>query len=332
MGSIIAKVKKILKDILPVVVLDNLGFWFTRKEQFLQGTWPRRRAMATLRKSVQNPKTFAEKVRYKMAFDRNPILQVWADKVAVREYVSETIGAEYLTNIFGTFRNPEDIWLAALPTNFVIKPNHASGAVIIVWEGAVRQDSSYLESFMKTKWGRILINPLDMNQKVINRILRKWLSQNYYYEPGFFPEWAYKGIKPQLIVEEFLPNGANGVAQDFRFFLFNGVCEYIRLDINWNDQPTETIFDTNWSQIDVTFDKFPPAKPLPDKPSELELMISLAEKCGQGTDFARCDFYLVNSRIIFGELTNYPSGGGRELIVNGSLYTFGESWKPDKMY
>jgi len=332
MDYVIAYVKKILKSILPFVVLDRIGFWLSRKEQFVQGTWPRRRAMATLRKSVSNPETFAQKVRYKMAFDRNPILQVWADKVAVREYVSETIGSEYLNNIFGTFRNPEAISLLTLPKNFVIKPNHASGAVIIVWEGAVRQDSSYLESFMQVKWGRILINPLDLNWIVINRILRKWISQNYYYEPGFFPEWAYKDIRPLLIVEEFLPQGENGVAQDFRFFLFNGVCEYIRLDINWNDQPTETLFDTNWSQIDVTFDKFPPAQPLPEKPSELEFMISLAEKCGQGIDFVRCDFYLVDSRIIFGELTNYPSGGGRELTINQSLKTFGESWKPDNLY
>jgi hypothetical protein len=288
--------------------------------------------MKTLRSSFRNPETFAEKVRYKMAFDRNPILKVWADKVAVRQYVSEIIGSEYLSNIFGIFQNPEAISPAILPTNFVIKPNHASGAVIIIWDGAARQDSSYLESFMKVKWGRILINPLDLNWLVINKILRKWLRQNYYYHPGFPPEWAYKGIKPLLIVEEFLPNGANGVAQDFRFFLFNGLCEYIRLDINWKDQPTETMFDTNWSQVSVTFDKFPPEVPAPERPDELERMISLAEKLGQGIDHVRCDLYLVNSRIIFGELTNYHTGGSQEILINGSPKIFGESWRPEKLY
>jgi len=331
MDYVIANVKKILKSILPVEVLDRMGLWLSRKEQFFQGTWPRRRAMATLRKSVSNPETFAEKVRYKMAFDRNPILQVWADKVAVREYVSETIGSVYLNNIFGTFRNPEDISFTALPTNFVIKPNHASGAVIIVWEGAARQDSSYLESFMKDKWGRILINPLDLNWSVILKILKKWLSQNYHYEPGSFPEWAYKHIKPRVIVEEFLPHGVRGIAQDFRFFLFNGLCEYIEIDRSWNDQPTRTMFDTNWHQIEATL-KFPPEIPLPERPRELEMMISLAEKLGQGIDHVRCDFYLINSRIIFGELTNYHTGGSQQIRINGSLKTFGESWTPNKMY
>jgi len=213
----------------------------------------------------------------------------------------------------------------------VAKLTKASGAVIIIWEGAVRQDSSYLESFMKDKWGRILINPLDLNWLVIIKILKKWLSQNYFYEPGFFPEWAYKGIKPILIVEEFLPNGANGVAQDFRFFLFNGLCEYIELDKSWNDQPTRTMFDTNWSQIDATL-KFPPEIPLPGRPSELEMMVSLAEKLGLGIDHVRCDFYLINSRIVFGELTNYHTGGSQEILKNGSLKTFGDSWSPNKIY
>jgi len=184
---------------------------------------------------------------------------------------------------------------------------------------------------MKDKWGRILINPLDLNWLVIIKILKKWLSQDYYYAPGFFPEWAYKDIKPLLIVEEFLPHGANGVAQDFRFFLFNGLCEYIELDKSWNDQPTRTMFDTNWSQIHAAL-KFPPEIPLPERPSELETMISLAEKLGQGIDHVRCDFYLINSRIVFGELTNYHTGGSQEILKNGSLKTFGDSWSPNKIY
>ena len=323
--------KELLRVLLPNFITDRLGFFVYRKQLFVQGTWPHWRSMRTLRNSVSIPETFSEKIRYKMAFDRNPILQVWADKVAVREYVSATIGPAYLSNIFGIFLNPEDISPSALPNNFVIKPNHASGAVIIIWEGAARQDSSYLESFMKDKWGRILINPLDLNWLVIIRILKKWLSQSYYYSPGFYPEWAYKDIKPLVIIEEFLPHGANGVAQDFRFFLFNGLCEYIELDKSWNYQPTRTMFDTNWSQIDATL-KFPPEIPLPERPSELEMMISLAEKLGQGLDHVRCDFYLTNSRIVFGELTNYHTGGSQEILINGSLKTFGESWTPNKIY
>ena len=178
---------------------------------------------------------------------------------------------------------------------------------------------------------RILINPIDLNCLVIIKILKKWLSQNYYYEPGFSPEWAYKDIKPLLIVEEFLPHGENGVAQDFRFFLFNGLCEFIELDKSWNDQPTRTMFDKNWSQIDATL-KFPPEIPLPERPSELELTVSLAEKLGQGIDHVRCDLYLVNSRIIFGELTNYHTGGSQEILINGSPKIFGESWRPEKLY
>ena len=146
--------KELLRELFPNFITDRIGFLVYRKQLFVQGTWPHWRSMRTLRKSVSNPETFSEKIRYKMAFDRNRILSVWADKVVVRDYVSATIGPEYLSNIFGIFQNPEDISLTSLPNNFVIKPNHASGAVIIIWEGAARQDSSYLESFMKDTWGK----------------------------------------------------------------------------------------------------------------------------------------------------------------------------------
>jgi len=208
--------KRWATKVIPNFFLDKLRFFLYRKQLFIQGKWPLWRAERALRAETKGKvlQTYSEKVLYKMGFDRNPILRVWADKVVVREYVSATIGQEYLSRVFGIFLNPEEIARENLPLNFVIKPNHASGAVIIVCEGAHRKDSKYLESFMNSRWGRVIINPLDLNWNNVNEILYKWLSQDYFYEPGFFPEWAYKGIPRYLIVEEYLSDGADGVAQD----------------------------------------------------------------------------------------------------------------------
>ena len=44
-------------------------------------------------------------------------------------------------------------------------------------------------------------------------------------------------------------------------------------------------------------------------PANLREMISLAEKLSENEPFLRVDFYNVNGKIYFGELTFYPASG-----------------------
>ena len=62
-------------------------------------------AAASLRFYARNPKTMQSKICYKMAYDRNPMLTTYADKVKVRDFVGEKIGPDYLTKSFGVFDN-----------------------------------------------------------------------------------------------------------------------------------------------------------------------------------------------------------------------------------
>ena len=47
----------------------------------------------------------------------------------------------------------------------------------------------------------------------------------------------------------------------------------------------------------------------PKKPEHLDKMIELAEKLSEGIPTLRCDFYEVNGKIFFGELTFFHWGG-----------------------
>jgi hypothetical protein len=47
--------------------------------------------------------TFEKKILRKMAFDRNPMMMIYADKVKVREFVRQRVGEKYLTISFGEF-------------------------------------------------------------------------------------------------------------------------------------------------------------------------------------------------------------------------------------
>ena len=53
-------------------------------------------------------------------------------------------------------------------------------------------------------------------------------------------------------------------------------------------------------------------------PNNLKEMISLAEKLSANEPFLRVDFYNVNSKIFFGELTFYPASGMGRFIPDKS--------------
>lgn len=48
---------------------------------------------------------------------------------------------------------------------------------------------------------------------------------------------------------------------------------------------------------------------LPPRPFNFEIMKELAQKLSKNTYFLRVDFYEVNSRIYFSELTFFPNAG-----------------------
>jgi hypothetical protein len=50
------------------------------------------------------------------------------------------------------------------------------------------------------------------------------------------------------------------------------------------------------------------------------------------TDFVRVDLYCIGTRIIFGELTNYPEAGGGGFNPAGFDRVLGHWWTPPKRY
>jgi hypothetical protein len=64
-----------------------------------------------------------------------------------------------------------------------------------------------------------------------------------------------------------------------------------------------------------------------ERPKHLHYMIDLAELLGMPFDFIRVDLYLVNDRIYFGELTNYPTSGMFSFIPVSHDFELGSKWK-----
>ena len=55
--------------------------------------------------------------------------------------------------------------------------------------------------------------------------------------------------------------------------------------------------------------KYPFAKKMPTRPQNYALMQELASTLSTGQPFLRVDFYEVNSKVYFGELTFFPTSG-----------------------
>ncbi|MDG1302131.1 MAG: ATP-grasp fold amidoligase family protein, partial [Opitutae bacterium] len=99
---------------------DFWKVWFGYKSKF--GDNPRLLA----------PKNFNEKIQWAKLFRRKPIYTKFADKLAVRDYVSKKIGSQYLTNILWSGDDIRQLKLSELPSRFVIKSNNGSGTNIII--------------------------------------------------------------------------------------------------------------------------------------------------------------------------------------------------------
>jgi hypothetical protein len=267
---------------------------------------------------------FNLKIQYKMAHDRNPMLSIYADKSRVREFVTEKIGDKYLSKIYVDTQEPELIDFSTLPLEYVIKANHGSGAVIIVWNGAPIE---YRLNVNSGKWSVVSINPKSFEDEKALQIMKKWISQNYYWVPGQLPEWAYKNIEPRVIIEELFTDNQGGIPNDFKFYMIDGKCEFIHVRTDEHGLKTRDLFDSSWSKLPINM-SIPNSRKEIMKPTHLEEMLMIAQELSKGIDFIRVDLYETNGGVKFGELTNYPDGGTKKFKPKIYNTRIGETWTP----
>lgn len=140
----------------------------------------------------------------------------------------------------------------------------------------------------------------------VRRLITTWLNEDFSYRNGF--ELHYTSIPRKIIAEKYIENSDRDLF-DYKFWCFDGKVEYIEFLSGRNtDGLKEAIYDTNWQKQDFIYHSVLDNKIAP-RPANLDLMIKLAEKLSQGFIHVRVDFYDVNNRIYFGEMTFTPSSG-----------------------
>ena len=249
--------------------------------------------------NLKNPKTYNEKLQWLKLHDRNPLYSVLVDKYAVKKWVADKIGKQYLIPTIGVWNQFDEIDFEKLPNQFVLKCTHDSGGLIIV-----KDKHNFDVASARKKIGTCL-------------------KQEYYYSSR---EWPYKNVVPRIIAEPYMEDEF-GELKDYKFFCFNGEVKALFIASDRQNKTDETkfdFFDRDFNHLPFT-KGHPNAKKVPDKPLMFEKMIELAEKLSKGIPHVRVDFYEIGMDIYFGEMTFFSGGGFVPFEPEEWDYTFG-SW------
>jgi hypothetical protein len=299
-----------------------------RRQRAGRAKWRERSRVVRARRlwATRRPVTFTEKVRYKMLRDHRPLITTFADKAGVRDYVAARIGEHYLPKAYAIDPDPRVLLDAELPEEFVVKPTHGSGAAFVVSHRASPTTRLPTED---SSWVYRHVLPEHADRATLARLGARWLEQLYGQGPN--REWAYGTVPRQIIVEELLVGADGGIPDDYKFFVFHGVCRYIQVDDGRFGRRTQDFFLPDWSHLPLSGGP-PWAEPPREPPKGLAEMTGLAETLGANTDFVRVDLYNLNGRIVFGELTSYPAGGYSPFEPASFNAEFGGHWTVPRTY
>ncbi|SDH73447.1 ATP-grasp fold amidoligase family protein [Winogradskyella thalassocola] len=256
--------------------------------------------------NLENPREFNAKIEWYKVFYRPKILNTLVDKYEVRSIIENTIGKKYLNEIYGVYDTVEDIPFKDLPNKFVIKATHSSGHNIIV------KDKTQLDI------------------KKTSKKLKKWLKVNQYYRMG--QEWAYKDVKPRYIIEKFLKEDDKNTLVDYKFYCFNGEPKFIDVHIDREEDHKQGCFDLDFNLL--PFGKSKTYKTISAgiaKPTNLKEMVELSVILSKNLPFVRVDFYSVNGKTIFGEMTFYPSDARKEFYPDEYNTIIGDYFELPKL-
>ncbi len=258
---------------------------------------------------LKNPKTLNEKINWLKLNDRTPLHTQCSDKFLVRAFVENKIGKEFLVPLYYHTKNPSDIRpenVHSIPC--IIKANHDSSGGIFIYDKS------------KVDW------------KTIQKSLGERLKSNYYLRSR---EWQYKNIEPRIIVEKLLVDKNGNIPFDFKLHCLNGKVRMISVDMGrGTDKHFRNWYNTKWEREPYSWSSpkengkatIPSINDVP-KPDTLEEMIRLSEILAQSFMYVRVDWYDLNGKLFFGELTFHHDGGFRPILPKSWDVRLGQELK-----
>lgn len=244
------------------------------------------------------PVSHNERILHRSLFDRDPMLRIVTDKIAVREVIAARVGPEAVVPTLGIWGRVEDIDWASLPRQFVLKPNHASGTVALV-RNAAEHDFAALATKART-----------------------WLNYDYF---DYSLEWGYRDLKRFVIAEPLLTCGG-AAPVEAQVFTFQGRAALVRVLCG---QVATAERSSNWFTLDGERLPYVSAVKIGEHDlarEEIDRLVPMAERAAAGFRQLRVDFYLTDDGPKIGELTPYHGGGFTQWNDDRFNHLLGRLW------
>jgi len=268
--------------------------------------------------SIALPRRYHEKMLWRKLFDHSPLIALFCDKLATREFIVSRAPNVALPELLWNGDSTDGIPCEVLSHPAALKCNHGC-------------DYNYF-------WdpGKGDVDDLKLQ-------LDRWLGSVYGQTNH---EWGYTVVRPRLMAEGMLAGPSPSGLVDINVRAACGRPLFCSA-IAHNKTPRKALgyFDTEGNRIHFANSPIRPGPPdrdcyaeLPPSAVPVEALrevAAIAALLSEGVDYARFDFLYDGTTLYAGEITAYPAAGlsaatpenetGPDTLVN-KAWDLGRSW------
>lgn len=260
----------------------------------LKQQWKKRKG-TTL--DLKHPKKLSEKLQWLKLYDRKPLYTTLVDKYRAKVWLEAKFGKDHIIPTLFVYQNANEIKVEDLPSSFAIKCNHDSGSVFLCHD---KSQGIFYDKHMHK-----------YNFNEVKQKLNEGLKHNYWRNAI---EWPYKNVKPCIICEKLMIKKDGTLPNDYKLFYINGHFEFAYVSYDREGINDRCMYDENWQRLpfvyveEWAYNEKMNTSDVP-KPSSFSDMLEFGSKIAQNFKFVRVDFYDVDGKMYFGEITPFHSAG-----------------------
>lgn len=262
-----------------------------------------------------NPQTVNQKMQWLKLHDHNPLHTTFVDKYRAKIWLEEQFGAEHIIKTLAVYKHSNQIDLSALPKSFVLKCNHDCGSVYMCFD---KQSGEFYDKHMQ-------VFSLDEVRKRLDAALKI----NCYYEAR---EWPYKNVKPCIFAEELLLRKDGSLPNDYKVFFIGEEPQFIYVSYDRKGIDDRCTYDINWKRLPFVWvspsaynDRLNTSN-VP-RPDSLNDMLEYGAAVAKHFKCVRMDFYDVDGKMYFGEITPFHTGGYSKFYPDEYDLVYGKKIK-----